>query len=438
MSAPRDDRMLLVPSLAGAVGNLLEWYDFGLYGLFAPIFAQLFFPGQDRIASLIGAYSGFAIGFAARPVGAVVLGHLGDRVGRRAVLVCSIVLMGFATTATAILPTYHAIGIGAPILLLFMRLLQGFSVGGEFTGSVAYLVETAPGKRRGLAGSIANIGATAGMLLAAGAATTTSMLANSAEVQSWTWRIPFLFGGIIAITGYLLRHRLRDAGYTPTASARPSLPLRAAIAEAPGAMLCALLFTSGYGIVNYLTMVFLPTYAATFGGVTQGQALQANTAAQALALFIVPLAAWLTDWAVRRRTLLIIVFVAEFVVGWSGIALALRGGIAGVWTAQLGFRALVGAHHGRRAGYTGRAVPRRIPLERLFRVFQSWDRPCRRYGANDCNGADRRDRERHGTRVVSDARFCDRRGSSLSDGRPEWQAATLTCSAVKRSRATPR
>ena len=128
MSVPRDDRVLLVPSLAGAVGNLLEWYDFGLYGLFAPIFAQLFFPGQDRIASLIGAYSGFAIGFAARPVGAAVLGHLGDRAGRRAVLVCSIVLMGAATTATAMLPTYQAIGIGAPMLLLCMRLLQGFSV----------------------------------------------------------------------------------------------------------------------------------------------------------------------------------------------------------------------------------------------------------------------------------------------------------------------
>jgi MFS transporter, MHS family, proline/betaine transporter len=341
MSAPRDDGMLLVPSLAGAVGNLLEWYDFGLYGLFAPIFAQLFFPGQDRIASLIGAYSGFAIGFAARPLGAAVLGHLGDRVGRRAVLVCSIVLMGLATTATAMLPTYQAIGIGAPILLLFMRLLQGFSVGGEYTGSVAYLVETVPGKRRGLAGSIANIGATAGLLLAAGAATATSMSASAAEVQSWMWRIPFLFGGIIAIAGYLLRHRLRDAGYTPPASARPSLPLRTAIAEAPGAMLCALLFTSGYGIVNYLTMVFLPTYAATFGGVAEKNALQANTAAQALALFVVPLTAWLTDWAVRRRTLLIIAFAAEFVVGWSGIALALRGGIAGVWTAQLGFAFLL-------------------------------------------------------------------------------------------------
>ena len=114
VSASRDDHLLLVPSLAGAVGNLLEWYDFGLYGLFAPIFAQLFFPGEDRIASLIGAYSGFAIGFAARPLGAAVLGHLGDRAGRRAIMVCSIVLMGFATTATALLPTYHAIGMGAP------------------------------------------------------------------------------------------------------------------------------------------------------------------------------------------------------------------------------------------------------------------------------------------------------------------------------------
>jgi MFS transporter, MHS family, proline/betaine transporter len=340
MPAPRDDRVLLVPSLASAIGNLLEWYDFGLYGLFAPIFAQLFFPDQDRIASLIGAYSGFAIGFAARPLGAAVLGHLGDRAGRRAVMVYSIVLMGFATTATAILPTHHMIGIAAPMLLLFTRALQGFSVGGEYTGSVAYLVETASSKRRGLAGSIANIGATAGVLMASGVATATFLLANSAEVP-WAWRIPFLLGGVIATTGYLLRRHLPDTGFTPTASAHTSLPLRVAIVEAPGAMLRALLFTSGYGIVNYLTMVFLPTYAATFGGVAEKKALQANTAAQALALFIVPVAAWLTDRAVRRRTLLIIAFAAEFVVGWSGIALAWRGGVAGVWTAQLGFAFLL-------------------------------------------------------------------------------------------------
>jgi MHS family proline/betaine transporter-like MFS transporter len=341
MSEPRDHRMPLLPALAGAVGNVLEWYDFGLYGLFAPILAPLFFPAQDRIASLIGAYGGFAIGFAARPLGGVVLGHVGDRVGRRAVLVSSIVLMGVATTAMAILPTYAAIGVGAPVLLLLIRVLQGFSVGGEFTGSVAYLVETAPGKRRGLAGSVANIGATAGMLLAAGVATATVMLASSAEVQRWAWRVSFLIGGVIAVAGYVLRHRLRETGYVPKPSAQDSLPLREAIAKAPRSMLLALLFTSGYGVVNYLTMVFLPTYAAEFGGVAEGHALQANTAGQALALVVVPLAAWLTDRAMPRRTLLIIAFAAEFAFAWGSFALVGHGNIGGVWAAQLGFAFLL-------------------------------------------------------------------------------------------------
>jgi MFS transporter, MHS family, proline/betaine transporter len=341
MSGPHDRHLPLPSLLAGGVGNLLEWYDFGLYGLFAPILAPLFFPAHDRIASLIGAYSGFAIGFAARPLGGVVLGHVGDRVGRRAVMVCSIVLMGFATTAMAVLPAYDAIGVGAPMLLLLIRVLQGFSVGGEYTGSVAYLVETAPSQRRGMAGSVANIGATAGMLLASAVVTATAMLAYSPDVQRWAWRIPFLIGGVIAVAGYFLRHRLRETGYVPKPSARRSLPLREAIAQAPGAMLLALLFTSGYGVANYLTMVFLPTYAAEFGGVRAEQALQANTAGQALALFVVPLAAWLTDRAIRRRTLLIVAFAAEFVVAWGSFALVGHGNVGGVWAAQLGFAFLL-------------------------------------------------------------------------------------------------
>lgn len=341
MSGPHDRHLPLPSLLAGGVGNLLEWYDFGLYGLFAPILAPLFFPAHDRIASLIGAYSGFAIGFAARPLGGVVLGHVGDRVGRRAVMVCSIVLMGFATTAMAILPAYDAIGVGAPMLLLLIRVLQGFSVGGEYTGSVAYLVETAPSQRRGMAGSVANIGATAGMLLASAVVTATAMLAYSPDVQRWAWRIPFLIGGVIAVAGYFLRHRLRETGFVPKPSARRSLPLREAIAQAPGAMLLALLFTSGYGVANYLTMVFLPTYAAEFGGVRAEQALQANTAGQALALFVVPLAAWLTDRAIRRRTLLIVAFAAEFVVAWGSFALVGHGNVGGVWAAQLGFAFLL-------------------------------------------------------------------------------------------------
>jgi len=337
-SAELGERKAPVASLlAGGVGNLLEWYDFGIYGLFAPILAHLFFPAHDRVASLIGAYAGFAIGFAVRPLGGIVFGHLGDRLGRRVVLVSSVVMMGLATTAMALLPTYEAIGIGAPILLLCIRVLQGFSVGGEFTGSVAYLVETAPANRRGIAGSIANIGASAGMLLAAAVATATATFATSAEVQSWAWRVPFLIGGIIAITGYFLRHGLPETGYVPKASARESLPLRKALAEAPGPMLLAVLFTSGYGVADYVTMVFLPTYASLFGGVAEKDALAANTAGQALTLAVVPIAAWLTDWAFSRRTLLIGVFVAELAIAWWGISLARHGGVEGIWAAQLAF-----------------------------------------------------------------------------------------------------
>ena len=153
-----------------------------------------------------------------RPIGGVVLGHLGDRLGRGFVLVFSIVLMGLATAAIGVLPNYETIGVGAPLLLLFLRMLQGFSVGGEFTGSVSYLVETAPQHRRGFAGSFANFGSTAGMLLAAAVAATTVTLTSTGQLQSWAWRVPFLLGVIIAAGGYFLRSRLRESGYKPSAA----------------------------------------------------------------------------------------------------------------------------------------------------------------------------------------------------------------------------
>jgi len=327
---------------AGIGGNLLEWYDFGIYGLLAPVLAGVFFPAEDRIASLIGAYGLFAVGFAMRPLGGVVLGHLGDRLGRRFVLVYSVVLMGLATGAIAFLPSYETIGAAAPALLLVLRILQGFSVGGEFTGSVSYLVETAPQHRRGFAGSFANFGSTAGVLLAAAVAAATVSLASPEQLESWGWRVPFLLGGVIAAAGYFLRRRLRETGYTPPpARANDPIPLTQAITLAPGAMLSAVLFTSGYGIVNYLTMVFLPVYASEFGGVAEARVLQINTVAQAVALLLVPLAGWLTDHHVRRRTLLIVVFIAEAGVAWVCFNLAGAGGIAGYAIAQITFGILL-------------------------------------------------------------------------------------------------
>jgi MHS family proline/betaine transporter-like MFS transporter len=322
---------------AGAIGNLLEWYDFGLYGLLAPVLAPLFFPAIDPVAALIGAYGGFALGFMMRPLGGAVLGHLGDRIGRGYVLVLSVVMMGLATSALALLPTYGEIGVAAPILLLLVRIVQGFSVGGEFTGSVCYLVETAPQGRRGFAGSFANLGSTGGVLLAAAMAAATVSFAD-AETLRWAWRIPFLFGGVIAAFAFVIRRRLTQTAHAPQRQTKNELPpLRQALQHDGRAMLAAVLFTSGYGIVNYLSMVFLPSFASRFGGVDEGRALQINTLAQALALLVVPLAGHLTDRVLRRRTLLLIVFGAFTVTAVAGFWLVLCAGLPGLFLAQIGF-----------------------------------------------------------------------------------------------------
>lgn len=333
-------RRLSVEALAaGTIGNVVEWYDFGLYGFFVPILAHLFFPSTDHIAALIGAYGGFAIGFAMRPIGGAVLGHLGDRIGRRFLLVFSVVMMGGCTAAIAILPTYAQAGLVAPVLLLLVRIFQGFSVGGEFTGSVSYLIETSSASRRGFAGSFANIGSTAGMLLAAGAAAVAVSVAHGAALYGWAWRLPFLFGGVLGILGYLLRRRLSHPGYEPDAEAlkQADPPLKRALKRSRRAMIYATLFTTGYGIINYLTMVFLPTYASAFSHIQSGEALRIATAAQGLALVMVPVAGWLTDNAVRRRTMLIAVFVMEFVVAWAAFALVQDAGVVGLWAVQMLF-----------------------------------------------------------------------------------------------------
>ncbi len=326
--------------LAGAIGNLLEWYDFGLYGLLAPVLASEFFPGHNRIASLLAVYGGFAGGFAMRPIGAVFLGRLGDRVGRRFVLVVSVLLMGLSTVAVGLLPGYRAIGIGAPVLLILTRLFQGFSVGGEFVGSVTYLVETAPLARRGLAGSVANWGATAGMLLGAGAATVATSPAIPRYFDVSAWRVPFLLGGVMASAAYLLRRGLPEIPGSPSEAGRKS-PLRQAIREQPGALTATLLFTSGYGIINYITMVFLPTFAHSFGRIAEHVALRINTAGQALALVLVPVAGWVSDRWLSRRTIIAAACLGEAVVAWRAFSVAGGPGASGLWFAQLSFALLL-------------------------------------------------------------------------------------------------
>lgn len=332
----REFRDLSPRSLAaGMVGNVLEWYDFGLYGYLAPLIGAHFFPSHDAIASLIGAYAGFAMGFAMRPIGGVLFGHIGDRIGRREAMVISVLLMGIATTLIGVLPTYGQVGIWAPVLLVVVRLFQGLSVGGEFTGSVSYLIETAPRRHRGLAGSFSNIGSEGGFLLAAGLAAATVIALQHDPAYSWIWRIPFLCGGVLAAISYWLRRQLPRSGFEPERRAQhQELPLKSAFKEAPRILALAVAFTWGYGIVYYLTLVFLPTFASKFGHLDAGEALSVNAVAQAVTLVLIPLSGWATDRFIRRRSMLILSFALFLVSAVGTFELAGKGDLFEFMIAQ--------------------------------------------------------------------------------------------------------
>jgi MHS family proline/betaine transporter-like MFS transporter len=188
------------------IGNALDWYDFALYGTFAVIIGHLYFPNTDPTLSLMAAYGTYAAGFIMRPVGAVLFGYIGDKWGRKSSLAFSILLMAIPTACIGFLPTYAQIGIWAPICLTIIRLLQGLSLGGEFSGSITFLVEHAPVKKRGLVGSATVFSLAVGMLMGSVVATICSKSMSAEDLQSWGWRIPFIIGIVIAVVGFYIRH----------------------------------------------------------------------------------------------------------------------------------------------------------------------------------------------------------------------------------------
>jgi MHS family proline/betaine transporter-like MFS transporter len=313
--------------VGGTIGNVMEWYDFALYGFFAPVISQLFFPSDNRIASLIATFGVFAAGFVMRPIGGVIFGYLGDRFGRAAVLKISIVTMGTATTLLGLLPTHASAGVWAAVLLVGVRLLQGLSVGGEFSGSVTYMVETSPLHRRGFSGSWANLGSLAGTLLGSGLAALVSTALPQDAVAAWGWRMPFLLGGLVALVAYLY---VRDLHTSPhmrhhEAQHENDSPLHEALSRNLRETVLAVIFASGYGIVFYLPLVYLPTYASEIGGIGNDRALQANSLGLVLAMPLILLSGWLGDHVMRRRTLLIAAFMLTALCGWPLMMLATQG-----------------------------------------------------------------------------------------------------------------
>lgn len=327
--------------LAGALGNVLEWYDFSAYGYMATMFARNFFPAGDEVANLLSVFGIFAASFVVRPLGGIVFGHVGDRHGRRAALLLSVALMGLSTGAIGLLPTYANIGLLAPALLLGMRLLQGLSIGGEFTTSAIYLAEQARPRWRGLVTSYALIGGAAGLLLGSGATALVASLMSPEDLAAWGWRLPFLAGAVLSVGTLLLRRaEVREA--VPTA-ARDRAPIVAAFATDGWNILRAALLNAMLGAGFYVLFVYLATYVQQVDAMPARLALQANTASLFLLLLLLPFFAAVSDM-VGRKALLVGALGGFIVLAWPLFAMLSSGETEKVILAQMIFTVLIAAY----------------------------------------------------------------------------------------------
>lgn len=299
MNAPK-----LRTSLAGSVGNLLEWYDFAVFGYLAPYISAQFFPSDDPVSGLINTFGVFAAGYLARPIGGVLFGQIGDRLGRARALRLSIFLMAVPTTLIAFLPTHAEVGVLAPILLTVLRLAQGISVGGEFIGSCCYLVELAPAGRRGFFGSWSTFGTVGGMLLGSAIATLLQALLSTDQIHAWGWRLPFLGGLLVGVIGWQMR---RGTEETPefvqlrSSAQIERRPALQALREMPARVLQVAGIVLLFGVAIYTLFVWMPTYLTHFVKPPVPHALLINTVCMVLLIAVMPIAGLLADrWGYKR------------------------------------------------------------------------------------------------------------------------------------------
>lgn len=304
--------------MAGFVGNVVEWYDFALYGYLAGVIAPVFFPSDNPTAGLIATYGIFAAGFLMRPLGAAVFGWFGDRYGRARTMQISVAMMALPTLLLGMLPTYGQVGMLAPILLVLVRLLQGLSVGGEFSSSATYLVETAPAGKRGLTGSWANIGSMTGSLLGVGAAALVSNYFDAQTLEAWAWRLPFLGGALLGTAAILMRRNLHTSErFQQHHQGRDvTSPLLQAFTTNRKETVLALAFAASYGTCFYIAFVYLPEWLSGQGLMDRGKALAINTAMTVLVIPAMPLAAIVGDKLLPRRTWIALAIAGLALLSW--------------------------------------------------------------------------------------------------------------------------
>lgn len=334
--------------MAGAIGNVLEWYDFALYGYFAPVFAAMFFPSDQPSVSLLSAFGVFAIGFLARPLGALVFGYIGDTVGRREALTWSIILMAVPTVIVGLLPTYAAIGIAAPLALTLCRFLQGLSVGGEFTGSVTFLVEHAVPSQRGYIGSWAGFSAQVGALLGSGMGALVASNLTDEALHQWGWRLPFLLGSLIAFVGWYLRTRIPESPafeQVRQARALSTAPIREVFTHQRIALAQVVGLVWVHGVGFYLLFVYLTTYLSSVTAVPLATVLMINTACMLLLAVLIPFMGRLSD-TVGHKLLLLIGAAGLAITAYPSFIWLASGDLTLVWAAYVWLTVLMSCYLG--------------------------------------------------------------------------------------------
>lgn len=306
--SPAERRRARNSVIYGSAGTVVEWFDYGLYLYLVPVMAPLIFPSDDALTAMIASLGVFAAGSFLRVFGGAFFGSIGDRLGRKRALVLSILMMTVPMGLTAFLPTYAAIGIAAPIIFTVMRMLQGFSAGGEYSGTVVQLVEQAPPSRRGFLASSAVLTSGIGILLASGLVALLMTLLSDAQMADWGWRACYLVGGALGLFALVMRRNMDETQAFEEEEEKgevPKAPLRYALKNLPGPVLISA-FLAGYGgILYYVVLGFGPTILDTYSDIQSDTAMWVTTGMTIAYAFLTPFFGRLSDRYGRRPVMMV-------------------------------------------------------------------------------------------------------------------------------------
>jgi metabolite-proton symporter len=360
--------------MASLIGTTIEWYDFFLYGSAAAlVFNRLFFPEFDPLTGTLLAFATYALGFVARPVGGIVFGHFGDRIGRKGLLMLSLVLMGVATVLIGLLPTYAQIGIWAPIALILLRLVQGFAVGGEWGGAVLMAAEHGDAARRGFWASWPQAGVPAGNLLAAAVLAIMAAVQTEADFLAWGWRVPFVLSALLVVVGWYIRNRVSESpmfeAELDAAEAPARVPAIDVLRERPRALVLGAGLRVGENISYYILTVFSLTFLVDVAAESRSLALNALLIGAAVQFFAIPAFAFLSDRIGRRP---VYAFGAFGLAAWCFVMFGLLGSgdTASIVLALVVGLVLHGAMYGPQAAFITELFPTRIRYSGVSLAYQ--------------------------------------------------------------------